>query len=172
MPTIEIVSIGAKSLNLDQGDFNVAIIEENELKSHRALFNEFLRKQQGVIAHIGNPNFKDDKEGGFWAEQIIDWSFEPRTIFIAQVDPNDPDADWGTNQQYRFQFLKQYIPDIDSLLKKALDNSPIKKVYFLTDYQFGPASANQEILYTIEKFWAQHDREGLTFNTMYELYDR
>lgn len=44
MPTIEIISIGADELGLKQTDFDIAIIEENKLISHRGLFNDFLKK--------------------------------------------------------------------------------------------------------------------------------
>jgi hypothetical protein len=38
MPTIEIASIKSKGLNIDQNNFEIAIIEENKLESHRGLF--------------------------------------------------------------------------------------------------------------------------------------
>lgn len=41
MPTIEIISIDADKLGLNQNDFSVAIIEQNTLIGHRGLFNEF-----------------------------------------------------------------------------------------------------------------------------------
>jgi hypothetical protein len=66
MPTIEIASLNSTGLGLDQADFDVAIIEENKLESHRGLFYDLLRQQNGVIVHIGNPDFKDDKEGVFF----------------------------------------------------------------------------------------------------------
>lgn len=65
MPTIEIVSLKSNGLEINQEDFNVAIIEENILESHRGLFYDLLSKQQGTIVHIGNPDYKYDKEGGF-----------------------------------------------------------------------------------------------------------
>lgn len=172
MPTIEIASIKSTGLGLNQADFDVAIIEENKLESHRGLFYDLLRKQSGVIVHIGNPDFKDDKEGGFFAGQIINWDFEPGQLNIPGVDLDDPADKWGANQQFRFKFLEQYKNDIDKLIKIALDNSPIKKVCFLTDYQFGPKKENTEIIYTINDFWRQHDNEGLNLNTMYEMYGR
>lgn len=172
MPTIEIASINSTGLGLNQADFDLAIIEENKLISHRSLFSNFLRQQNGAIVHIGNPDFKDDKEGGFFAGAIVDWSFEPGDIIIPVYDENDPTYNSGANQQFRFKFLEQFKPDIDKLLKIALDNSPIKKVCFLTDYQFGPENGNTEIIYTISDFWTQHDNEGLGLNTLYEMYER
>ena len=166
MPTIEIASINATELRLNQADFNIAIIEENKLESHRGLFYELLKKQSGVIVHIGDPDFKDDKEGGYFAGAIIDWDFQPKEIFFSEFDTDNRVA----NQQFKFKFLDLYKPDIDKLLKIALDNSPIKKVCFLTDYQFGPESGKTEVIFTIRDFWTQHDNDGLNLNTMYEMY--
>lgn len=170
MPTIEIASINSTELGLDQAKFDVAIIEENKLESHRGLFYDLLRQQNGVIIHIGNPDIKDNKEGGFFAGQVIDWDFEPTEIYLPEFDENDPTDNRGANQQFKFKFLEQFKPDIDKLLKVALDKSPVKKVCFLTDYQFGPEKERIEIIYTINDFWARHDNEGLRLNTMYEIY--
>ena len=172
MPTIEIASIDSTGLRLNQSDFDVAIIEENRLESHRGLFYDLLRHQNGSIVHVGNPDFKDNKESGYFAGAIIDWDFEPRGIPFPKSDENDLTEDSGANQQVKFKFLDQYKPDIDKLLKIALDNSPIKKVCFLTDYQFGPDKENIEIIFTISDFWTRHDNDGLNLNTMYEIYGR
>ena len=172
MPTIEIASFNSTGLGLNQIDFEVAIIEENELVSHRGLFSDVLQQQKGVIIHIGDSAYKDDKEGGFSAGRLVDWDFEPGYITIPNSHPDDPIDFSGANQQFRFQFLEQYKPDINRLLEIALDKSSIKKVCFLTDYQFGPEKANLEIIYTINDFWTLHDSEGLNLNTMYELYGR
>ena len=172
MPTIEIASINSTGLRLNQADFDVAIIEENKLESHRGLFFELLRQQSGTIVHIGNPDFKYDKEGGYFAGHIIDSNFESTDIHITEFDEKEQTGNCGANQQFKFRFLEQYKPDIDKLLKIALDNSPIKKVFFLTDYQFGPEDGKTEIIFTIKDFWAQHDNDGLELNTMYEMHGR
>lgn len=172
MPTIEIASINSKGLGLNQADFGVAIIEENKLESHRGLFLGLLRKQDGTIVHIGNPDLKDDKELGYFAGELIDWNFEPTDISFTKSDENKPTENHAANQQFKFKFLEQYKPDIDKLLKIAIDNSPVKRVYFLTDYQFGPEVGGAEIIFTISDFWAQHDNYGLNLNTIYEMYGR
>lgn len=171
MPTIEIISIDSTGLNLRQDDFDIAFIEENKIVSHRGLFYKFLKKQNGVIVHIGSPECKDRKNG-FYGGGIIDWDFEPGEIFIPEFDPTDPIDFRGAGQQFRFKFHDQYKADIEKLLEIALDGSPIKKVYFLTDYQFGPEKGKTEIIYTINDLWTKHYSEGLNFNTMYELYGR
>jgi len=170
MPTIEIISFNSTGLGLNQAEFDVAIIEEKKLESHRELFHDLLLQENGVIVHIGNPDFKDDKESSFFAGQIIDWDFEPTKIFFPEIDENDPIDNRGAKQQFRFKFLDKYKLDIDKILKIALDKSPIKKVCFLSDYQFGPESGKTEIIYTITDFWTQHDNEGLSLNTLYEMY--
>ena len=172
MPTIEIISVNASTLSLNQADFNVAIIEENELISHRGLFEEILQLQKGVIVHIGNPSIKLDAAGAFFASALVDWSFEPGGIIIPENDSDEVIDNTGANQQFCFKFLDQYKLDIDKLLNWALDHSPIKRVMFLTDYQFSPENARVEIIYTINDFWAIHDSNGLGLNTMYELYGR
>jgi hypothetical protein len=159
MPTIEIASINSTCLDLNQADFDIAITEENILESPRGLFYDFLRQQKGVIIHIGNPDFKNNKESGFFAGEIIDWSFEPGSLIIPVYDPNDPTYNAGANQEYGFKFIDQYKSDIDRLLKIALDRSPIKKVYFLTDYQFGPEKESYELINKIIDFWERHDTE-------------
>jgi hypothetical protein len=168
MPTIEIASINATDLSLNQTDFDVAIIEERQLQSHRGLFYDVLQKKQGTIIHIGNPEFREEKDGAFFADNLIDWEFEigSEYILIPNIDTDDTTA----NQQFVFKFLEQFRIDIDKILRIALEKSPIKRVLFLTDYQFGPEKAQTEIIYTIGDFWIQHDTEGLRFNTLYEMY--
>jgi hypothetical protein len=170
MPTIEIVSINSLGLDLNQAEFDIALFEDNKLECHRGHFYSLLREQNGMIIHIGNPDLKYKIEGGFFAGQIIDWSFEPKAINIPEVDNKDLTENKGPNQQFCFKFLELYKKDIHNLLIRALDYSPIKKIYFLTDYQFGPEKGNLEIIYTVREFWTKHDYSGLTFNTMYELY--
>ncbi|MCX2478367.1 hypothetical protein OQY15_04650 [Pedobacter sp. MC2016-15] len=171
MPTVEIASLNSTGLGLNQSDFEFTIIEENKLKSHRGLFYDFLRQQSGTIVHLGNPCFKNQKDNGFYAGEIIDFSIDPNeeiTIPINNLD--SPIYDSGANQLFRFRFLDQYKADIDKLLKTALDKSPIKKIYLLTDYQFGPEKESIVTISIIEEFWQRHDNDGLIFNTLYEIY--
>jgi len=171
MPTIEIVSINSTGLNLKQTDFELAIIEENKPISHRGLFYEILKKQNGVIIHIGGAECKET-DSGFYGGGIIDWDFEPGEIYIPEFDPTNQIDNRGADQQFKFKFLEKYKADIEKLLEISLDSSPLKKIYFLTDYQFGPEKEKIEIIYTINDFWTRHNNEGLRFNTMYELYGR
>jgi hypothetical protein len=95
MPMIEIVSIEADKLGLNQKDFDIAIIKENKLISHHGLFKDVLKKQNGLIVHVGNPNLKNDNDGEFFAGLIIDWDVEPEYIEIPYFDKGET----GANQQ-------------------------------------------------------------------------
>ncbi len=131
MPTIEIASFNSTGLGLNQTDFEITIIEENKLESHRGLFYELLREQSGTIVHIGNTYFKARKYRGFYAGEIIDWSVDPNEGITIPLDNLDcPIYDCEANQQFRFKFLDQYQADIDRLLKIVLDNHQLRKSAF------------------------------------------
>ena len=170
MPTVEIASLNSKGLGLSQDDFEVAILEENRLKSHRRRFCKLLQKENGTIIHIGNPEIIGDKKNIFFAGEIIDWEFEPvEMLYLPIFTGINADFEGGANQQIRFKFLSQFRQDIDRILKTALEKSPIKKCYFFTDYYFGPENERLDPIKTIRNLWQRHDQEGLVFNTMYEL---
>ena len=169
MPTIEIASINSSGFDINQADFDIAIIEESKLESHRGLFYDFLLSQDGAIIHLGNPNFKDDKEGLFFGGQIIDWDFAGRNIEFPVVDPDDSNDTWGSDQAENFKFIDKYKMEIDRLIKIGLNKSPVSKIYFLTDYQFGPGKEKYKQAKSLEELWNMHDRIGLTWNTLYEI---
>lgn len=164
MPTIEIVSVEASELKLDQSNFEIALIEENKLKSHRGLFYDWLVEQEGVIVHLGNPEFKEDKLGGFFAGELIDWGFEPTTIEI----PNFDEGETGANQISCFKFLTDYQIEVALILEKAISASPQHKAYFLTDIQFG-ADEGETVEKSLSDFWTLHNTVGLCWNTLYKL---
>ena len=168
MPTIEIASINSEKLELNQAEFEIAIIEENKLKSHRGLFFEILKKQKGSIVHIGNTEFRNDKDGGYFAGKLINWEFTPKENLISIFEENET-VEIDEDRQVKFQFLNQFVEDVNRILEIALEKSTIKKICFLTDYQFGPEKANIENVETITEFWKKHKNEGLKFNTMYEI---
>jgi hypothetical protein len=164
MPTIEIVSVGASELKLDQSKYEIALIEESKLESHRGLFYDWLLEQKGVIVHLGNPAFKEDKEGGFFAGQIIDWDFEPATIELPRFEKGET----GAKQISQFKFLTDYQIEVALLLENAINASPEHLAYFLTDIQLGADNGEMEDM-NLTDFWTVHDTEGLKWNTLYKL---
>jgi len=148
MPTIEIISLDSRNLGTNQRDFDVAIIEENELISHRGLFCQFLKKYQGTILHIGNPEFKQNKDGGFFGGDLIDWEFD---------------------FQGNFKFLEKYKPDFAKLLEVAIENSPNKQTFFLTDIQANNPKPKYRRISSLTNFWKLYEHEGLEWNTLYAI---
>lgn len=169
MPTIEIVSIDS-NVDIDQKDLEVAIRVDKKLESHRGLFYDFLIRQSGTMIHVGNPDFKNDEDGVFFAGSIIDWGLESNDLAIPQVNPNDPTVNRGANQSFKYRFAKEYKCDIDKLIRTAIKGSKINRTYFLTDYQFGPKKPSHEVIHKLADFWDRHDNEGLEWNKLYEIY--
>lgn len=171
MPTIEIASLNATQLGLDQEDFDIAIMEESKLESHRSLFYDFLKSKNGAIVHIGNPNFKDDKKSFFYAGALIDWNWNTDIPDSKERKKSlKSNAKNGyANQTFLFKFKPECRSDLDRLLLAAIHQSPDKTLFFLTDYQFGPEKAEHKKLKNVAAFWQEHDDIGLRFNTLYEI---
>ena len=173
MPTIEIVSIGTNYIpDLPRFD-TFACMVEAELQSHRSLFQEDFDSVSGVIVHLGNKEFQEDfdkGEVGVWfAGQLIDWS-DGKTIIIPTVDPDfDEPQWWGEDQSYGFRFLSNVFCEVCELLSLLLEHSPVKQVFFSTDYQFGPSKAMKRMSCTLRSFIDEHDANGLRWNCLYQI---
>jgi len=167
VPTIEIVSVNTWEFPLDQEDYSIAVIKENKLVSHRALFQDYLDHLQGVILHLGNHNYVDDKDHGFFAGDLIDWDFEGKEILFPVFDKDDKVKKPGTGQSQVFQFLSEYHVEINALLVQSFKQSPVGQVVFLTDFQMGPAKEMHVALETIDDLWRIHHSQGLQWNTAY-----
>jgi hypothetical protein len=89
MPTVEIVSIDADEIQLSY-EYTLALIIGKKIVSHRGLFIDYLKKLDGLIMHIGNPECKYYERNLFWASEIIDWKKTKGTSIIPVGDPNDP----------------------------------------------------------------------------------
>lgn len=150
MPTIEIVSINSNGLTVNQSEFDIAIIIESKLISHRGLFQTVLSQHKGTIIHLGNPDLKPDKTKGFFAGQIINWA---------------------KDSSGHFKFLDKYKKEIENILSASLDSSPDKHALFLTDYQFETDKAGIKTS-SQKDFWKQHDTDGLRWNTLYDIKDK
>jgi hypothetical protein len=146
MPTMEIVSFEAKSLELKQENYNFKIHEENRLESHRDLFKNYLKKNKGIIVHLGN---KDQIGDTFcWASDLIDEVFPDNEIIIPDI--NDPKH--GSDQIQYFKFMEIDREKINELMTIALKYSPVGKAAFLTSYQFGPENESIENIISIKNF--------------------
>ena len=164
MPTIEIVSLNAEKPFIDEDQYDFAIIEETHLVSHRALFSDFLASKNGIMLHLGNPDFRYEKDGPFFGSELINWDFEPTQIQL----PNFDLGETGAGQSARFQFDSKYRKSLENLLSQIIQASPVGTGYFYTDYQFGEAQASFKTT-GIQQFWKEHDEIGLFRNKLYSI---
>lgn len=170
MPTIEIAIFEGENLRIDRDKFQMAIMIDNKLVSHRGLFIQEFENQNGIMLHLGNSEFKESDEV-FFGGDLIDWSStDNNEIQVPKVAIENQCDNWGANQQNEFQFNPEYRTEIEELLKIGINKSKVKRIGFLTDYQFGPEEGRKEIVYSIKEFWKIHDTENLVFNTIYEMY--
>jgi hypothetical protein len=170
MPTIEIISVNATELEVNQDEYEVAIILENKLISHRNLFYDFLLTQNGIIIHIGNPDLKKDKDNFYFAGEIINWNFEQPDLDKKRKGLKSNNKNSWANQEFFFQFEYKYKDEIRRIMQSSIKSSPENKIYFLTDNQFGPEKASFKKVDELFLFWQDHDNNGLAWNTLYEIY--
>jgi hypothetical protein len=131
--------------------------------------------KKGVMLHLGNPDFVNDKEGLFFGGQLFDWEFISKAEAldsnhqrgIIEIGTLENDLD-DKDQSLYTQFKLQYRQQIKNLFTIARRKAKKGKIYFLTDYQFGPKHAMIYYL-THEEFWHQHDQIGIRLNTIYVI---
>ena len=170
MPTIEIISLERKQpIRIDKNKYKFCIRQNRKLISHRGLFQEFLDKEEGVILHLGNLSLA--KAHYFFADELIDWDCGLGAVHLPVYNLDEPlEEQWnGSGQYMRFKFKEDHLSGIRELLTKAQRLSPVNKVLFLTDVQFGPEEGRNIELSNVEELWEIHNREGLDWNVMYVI---
>jgi len=70
-----------------------------------------------------------------------------------------------------FRFEPSVFKEIKLLIELLLDNSPVRHLYFTTDYQFGPSERAKCLNYSLKRFIEEHDRCGLRWNCLYHIRD-
>ncbi|MBW3637161.1 MAG: hypothetical protein KY445_11970 [Armatimonadetes bacterium] len=148
MPTIEIICLEQET-PLEFFNLPFALEAENKLIPHRGLFYEEFKLRRGCIYHLENPEMRDDNGGGFFADKLLNWK----------------------NSHEFLQFKPEFVPAVQNLLESLLATSPIKKLIFYSDYQFGGRARRYKRPLTLEKFWEKHNAESLRLNALYWLID-
>jgi hypothetical protein len=166
IPTIEIVSINRNNkIKIPKEKYPFWIRQEYKLNSHRGLFQDYLDKSEGVILHLGNLDMKNHSPF-YFGNKLIDWDFE-------SSDGDDS----------KFRFLPQHFLGVQNLLYRAWCGSPELKAFFLTDIQlsfhifdesfdlsaYPSEESNIKQNYTLNEFIKEHEKTGLTWNTLYEI---
>ena len=153
MPSIEIVCVdqieSTKFLNPP-----FAVEAEKKLVSHRTpspLFQPDFDELHGCIYHLGNPYLRDPTSLGCYT------AYELLT----------KDTELGIGNLIHFKV--EFVPFVKVLLAQLLKSSPVGKVIFTSDYQFGPNVKRYKRPITLETFWQQHDENKLRMNALYQL---
>ena len=150
MPTIEIVCVGQAEPSTFDG-LPFAVRAERQLVSHRALFQPDFDALQGCIYHLGNPAFRGRESEGFFAYELV-WKTLPE---YGAVGP--------------LRFNNEYVPHVRVIIEELLTASPVGRVIFSSDWQFGPDEVRRFSPVSEERFWQMHDAGGLRFNALYEV---
>ena len=150
MPTIEIVCV-AQTEPLDLPDMPFALLAENKLVSHRGLFQSDFDKLQGCIYHLGNPDLRGNEDGFFWAYELVNNSIGDET------------------DEACLKFDDEFVPHVKAMLGRLLAASPVSKVTFSSDWQFGTKDVRRFAAMSEQQFWQLHDACKLRFNALYEL---
>ena len=152
MPSIELICEDQDS-PIEFPDMPFAIKAERELISHRypSRFQEQFDRLNGCIYHLGNPEKKDPQSPGFYfASELLDEEFMY--------------GDEGV-----LKFSQQYRNDVESLMRKLMDLSPIHRLVFTCDYQSGPEETIDGGEVMLTEFWEKHDHNQLRINAIYRV---
>ncbi len=146
MPSLEIICLEQETPS-QFSDLPFALRSENTLIPHRGLFWEDFKLHRGCIYHLGNPDMRFTDDYGFFAGQLMDWNTENLSL----------------------KFLPEFVPPLQTLLQTLIAASPVGKLIFTTDYQFGGSTMRYKRPLPLEKFWEKHDTEKLWLNALYPL---
>lgn len=151
MPSLEIICIGQQETS-DFSHLPFLVESETNLVSHRGptpLFQSDFDQIKGCIYHL-----LDDRKVTAFDLMKRDWYNE---------DGNSNGLDDNV------EFLSEYAPALREMLGQLLRSSPVKKILFTTDYQFGSGDAERFGAISFEKFWQMHDAGKLRMNSSYEV---
>ncbi len=154
MPSIELICVDQhEGLILPKLAF--AVRSEPVLQSHRSpspLFQSDFDQVRGYIYHLGNPNCdKLEYEGPFFAYELLSERCQ------------------GSSQSRFMEFAPEFVLGVRELIGLLLKVSPIGRVIFTTDWQFGPSSAKRYSETTEKSFWASHTNQKLRMNALYPI---
>ena len=147
MPTIEIACI-AQTEPLDFSDLPFAVLAENDLVSHRGLFQSDFDELHGCIYHLGNPDWRGDDYAFFAYELISDSPEEPEDCL---------------------KFNGEFVPHVKTMFRQLLAASPVGQITFSSDWQFGAENVRRFEAISEERFWEMHDACELRSNAFYKI---
>jgi hypothetical protein len=153
MPSIEVACVGQEQPS-QFGTLSFAIESESLMKSHRSpkpLFQSDFDAMTGRLYHFGNPDLRNNDGGLFFAYDLMSRA-------AAEAD------------SIRFlEFSEEFRPDVRLVLETLAASSPVGRLLFTSDWQFGPAEATRFGPITLAEFWRLHDQRRLLLNSAYAI---
>jgi hypothetical protein len=143
MPSVEILVEDPQSSHLDESNYTFALCISEPPESHRSpsLWQECFQRVGGRLYHLGEPRFKGQQSGWFYAYDLID--------------------EVGCKT---FRFKAKYAEQVQSLVERLLEESNIHRVYFTSDWQLSENKPRQLRPLSIREF-RNLLKNGLSFNT-------
>jgi hypothetical protein len=154
MPSIEVVCIDQAS-PLQFGTLSFALESETSLRSHRSphpRFQSDFDLLRGCIYHFGNPEFRSPGTGLYFAYHLLSRA-------CADADSNE-----------FLEFSERFRPDIQVVMKSLVLASPVGRLLFTSDWQFGPEETRRIGLISLAQFWNLHDGKELFLNSSYAIH--
>jgi hypothetical protein len=151
MPSIEILSVDQYKSTVF-GDFPFALLVDPARQSHRSpsRFQHDFDQVRGILYHLGNPDMKQCGGGqAFFAYKLLSRESQNDGTFL--------------------EFAADYRRQVESLLSELLRVSPVHRVLFTSDWQFGPEWVKHERSITLDRFWSLHDSRSILLNALYPI---
>ena len=152
MPSIEILAVEQpRATSFEHLPF--AVLADPSRRSHRSpsRFQSDFDQLPGVLYHLGNPDLKTDWAGKcFFAYKLL--SRESQRVT----------SDF-------LEFAPEFRPHVQELLTELLAQSPALRLFFTSDWQFGPDWTKRESGISLDQFWALHDSHRLLLNALYPI---
>jgi hypothetical protein len=153
VPSIEIICIDQVE-PVRFNDLSFAVESGTEINPHRiprSLFARDFAGLKGCIYHLGNPDLKAQRTG---------------RIFFAY----DLLTDRARSASRFLEFSPDFTPAIHQLLESLIKSSPVRRLLFTSDWQFGPQRPYRSPILTLDEFWSLHNSQRLRVNAAYPIH--
>jgi hypothetical protein len=153
MPSIEIFCVGLTAPE-HPPETSFAVICDPSRQSHRAptpRFQADFDQLEGVLYHLGNPEFALDPDGPFFAYNVLS------------------DASRGADPSSFLEFAPAHVVSARRLLDWLFGSSPASRLVFTSDWQFGPSWTRRFKPLDLNEFWRRHDSRQLLLNSAYVI---
>jgi hypothetical protein len=153
MPSIEILCVGL-AIPEPPPATSFAVISDPSRRSHRGptpRFQSDFDRLDGVLYHVGNPEFASNPDGPFFAYDVLS------------------EASRDASPSSFLEFAPSHAVSARSFLEWILASSPAGQLLFTSDWQFGPSRTRRFDGLDLNEFWRRHDSRRLFLNSAYVI---